>query len=111
MHLEQCSHMNNAQWNPSALGMNDDSIVLMPDRVHHFHSLYPLEEPNADNASENPSVALGLKSFVFKGINSHDGQAYVIRRICGKQVVPTTELLAAARAAIETWAPVSLPPL
>lgn len=106
-HLEQCSHMNQAQWNPIAAGMNDDSIVMMPERVHHYHSLYPLEEPTADNASENPSQALGLKSFVFKGISSHDGQPYAIRRICGKQVVPSTELLAAARAAVDSWAPVS----
>ena len=32
------------------------------------------------------STALGLRTFVFKAINAHDGQAYALRRVCGKQV-------------------------
>lgn len=52
--------------------------------VQQFHSLYPLEDINGDD--EIPSSALGVRTMIFKGISSSDGQAYAIRRIDSRQV-------------------------
>lgn len=52
--------------------------------VQRFHSLYPLEDVNRDD--EIPSSAFGVRTMIFKGISSSDGQAYAIRRIDSRQV-------------------------
>lgn len=52
--------------------------------VQRFHSLYPLEDMNRDD--EIPSSAFGVRTMIFKGISSSDGQAYAIRRIDSRQV-------------------------
>jgi hypothetical protein len=56
----------------------------LPDMVGHYHTLYPLEDLAA--AEESPSAALGVRTCAIKGVNSHDGQAYALRRVDGKQV-------------------------
>ena len=73
----------------------------MPDVVGPYHTLAPLEDLAA--AEERPSAALGVRSCVIKGISAADGAPYALRRIDGRQVLPSGELLAAARAAVEGW--------
>lgn len=56
----------------------------LPEMVGPYHTLYPLEDLAA--AEEHPSGALGLRTALVKGISSHDGAAYALRRVDGKQV-------------------------
>lgn len=60
--------------------------------------------PLEDLSSEEPSYALGLRSGVLKGVSSVDGMAYALRRIDHRQVIPSPELKAAAREAVDRWA-------
>jgi PAB-dependent poly(A)-specific ribonuclease subunit 3 len=71
--------------------------------VGSYHTLYPLEDVTAETTSQ----ALGVSSQVAKAISSVDGQAYVLRRIDGRQVIPTAELLSSAEAAVARWEPVA----
>lgn len=90
-----------------AATLDTDSLTAagLPTIVQQYHTLCPLEDPTA--AGEHPSAALGVASYVFKGIHYGDGAAYAVRRLDGRQVLPTAELLAAADAAVERWGPVS----
>ena len=74
-----------AQWSGEGQESGGAQPVL-PDKVQHFHTLCPLEDLGGD-AGDQPSVALGgLRTLLLKGISSHDGLAYVLRRIDNKQV-------------------------
>jgi hypothetical protein len=53
-------------------------------KVGPYHTLYPLEDLSA--AEEHPSSALGVRTCVIKGVSAHDGGAYALRRVDGKQV-------------------------
>lgn len=92
--LQQRSFLTQAQVNPEAEG-----DLGVPQVVQSYHTLYPLEDVTAETASQ----ALGVSSQVVKGISSVDGQAYVLRRIDGRQVIPTAELLASAEVAVGRW--------
>ena len=69
--------------------------------LNQYHSLVPLE----DLAVEDPSYALGVRSGLLKGVSSIDGTAYSLRRIDHRQVIPSPELTATAREAVDRWAP------
>jgi PAB-dependent poly(A)-specific ribonuclease subunit 3 len=81
----------------------EQDLVDLPEMVQRFHSLYPLEDVNRED--EIPSTAFGVRTMIFKGISSSDGQAYAIRRIDSRQVIPTAELATTAVEAVERWAP------
>jgi len=100
--LQQRSYLIQAQWTPESGGGAEDPNA-MPDKIQHFHTLCPLE----DLANDRVSGALGLRTAVIKAINGQDGQAYALRRVDGKQVIPTSELLTQARQAVEAWTPVT----
>lgn len=104
--LQQQSYLVQAQWSQETAGVRAEEFVPLPEKVHNYHTLYPLEEPSADG-NDKMSAALGLRTFVMKAISSLDGQAYAIRRVCGKQVIPSADLLSHARSAVEAWSPVS----
>jgi len=104
--LQQQAYITQAQWSLETSGLRADEFTPLPDRLLHHHSLYPLEDPSADGG-DRTSQALGLRTFVMKGISAYDGQAYCLRHVCGKQVIPSADLLSGARAAVEAWAPVS----
>lgn len=70
-------HLSYPQW-------GEDQEPSLPDKIQHFHSLYPLEA--APGPQDPPSAALGVRSFLLKAINGHDGAAYALRRIDGRQV-------------------------
>jgi hypothetical protein len=48
----------------------------IPNQVHVYHSLYPLE-----NNTERHSSLFGYSTAVYKAIRSIDGKRYVLRRI------------------------------
>jgi PAB-dependent poly(A)-specific ribonuclease subunit 3 len=98
--MQQRSYLQSATLDADSL-----SAAGLPLVVQQYHTLCPLEDPAA--SGEHPSAALGFGSYVFKGIHSGDGAAYAVRRIDGRQVLPTAELLAAAEAAVERWSIVS----
>jgi PAB-dependent poly(A)-specific ribonuclease subunit 3 len=98
--MQQRSYLQSATLDSASL-----SLAGLPLVVQQYHTLCPLEDPTA--SGEHPSAALGVGSYIFKGIYSGDGAAYAVRRIDGRQVLPTAELLAAAEAAVERWAIVS----
>lgn len=97
--LQQHNYLIQSQWMPSG-----DEPAL-PDMIGHYHTLYPLEDLAA--AEEHPSSSLGVRTCVVKGINPHDGRAYALRRVDGKQVLPSGELLSNARQAVELWSQLS----
>ncbi|KAI8469985.1 MAG: hypothetical protein J3K34DRAFT_377450 [Monoraphidium minutum] len=97
--LQQYNYLVQSQWVPGA-----DEPAL-PEVVGPYHTLYPLEDLAA--AEEHPSAALGVRTAVIKGISGHDGQPTALRRVDGKQVLPSGELLSNARQAVEQWSAVS----
>ena len=78
-------------------------LWLSSSVLNQYHSLVPLE----DLSLEEPSYALGLRSGVLKGVSSVDGMAYALRRIDHRQVIPSPELTAAAREAVDRWTPLA----
>lgn len=72
-----CVLIVTAQYTPSG-----DEPPL-PDKIAHYHTLYPLE----DLSSSELSAAWGVRSSALKGLSARDGRAYVLRVVCGKQVI------------------------
>eukprot|EP00803_Ostreobium_quekettii_P000546 evm.model.scf_693.1 EVM.evm.TU.scf_693.1 scf_693:241-4871(-) len=73
----------------------------LPPLIQNFHSLCPLEDlPLAD---EQPSVSLGIRTCVIKGVSMVDGAAYGLRRIDGRQVLPSPGLLKSAHETVQRW--------
>lgn len=62
----------------------EQDLVDLPEMVQRYHSLYPLEDVIREE--EAPSSSLGVRTMIFKGVSSSDGQAYAIRRIDSRQV-------------------------
>jgi hypothetical protein len=63
----------------------EQDLVDLPEMVQGYHSLFPLEDVNRED--DVPSTSFGVRTMIFKGISSSDGQAYAIRRIDSRQVV------------------------
>jgi hypothetical protein len=75
----------------------------VPEVVAEFHSLVPLEDPGT--AEEGPSPSLGAYTLLYKGVSRQDGEAYALRRVNGRHVLPQAELVHRAARALEAWAP------
>ena len=58
----------------------------LPDMLHHYHSLYPLED--LGSRADQPSAVFGVPSAMLKGISLHNGQGHAIRRFDSRQVLP-----------------------
>ncbi|KAK9863086.1 hypothetical protein WJX84_005065 [Apatococcus fuscideae] len=97
--LQQRSYLLHAQAPPDA-----DGVQRMPPMLGPYHSLCPLEEASAE---ERPSQVFGMRTAMFKGISVADGAGYALRRIDGRQVIPTAEMLTMAQQAVEAWAPLA----
>ena len=97
--LQQCAYLAQAAWAPGP-----DEPALPPTLGAHFHTLCPLEDLAA--AEEHPSGALGVRTAVLKGVSARDGAAYALRRVDGRQVVPSAALVGAARQAVDAWSAV-----
>ncbi|GAB4817655.1 hypothetical protein N2152v2_004701 [Parachlorella kessleri] len=98
--LQQRSYLIQAQPNPETEG-----DYGLPEVIQQYATLYPLEDLTA--AAERMSSALGVRTQVVKAISRVDGQAYSLRRLDPRQVIPTAELLAAAEESVERWGPVA----
>ncbi|GLC36514.1 hypothetical protein PLESTB_000156700 [Pleodorina starrii] len=116
--LQHRSYMITAQWHDET---SDDPVGASAFRLGPYHTLYPLEEGAMGPAAaatgagagvqvgpgEMPSVALGLRTSLVKGVSSVDGSAAALRRIDPKQVIPTAELLSRTRETVEQWSPLA----
>ena len=60
----------------------------LPEVVQQYHSLCPLED--LTSAREKSSQAFGMKTALLKGVSNVDGQAYTLRRIDNRRVIPQT---------------------
>eukprot|EP00951_Prasinocladus_malaysianus_P029703 scaffold275661_cov34-Prasinocladus_malaysianus.AAC.1 len=87
------------------LNPETDGDMGLPERMHHYHTLYPLEDLAL--AEERPSMTLGVRTLVLKGISAVDGQPYALRWIDGRQVILTPELLNAAHESVDKWSVLS----
>ena len=61
--------------------------------------------PIEDITLSEPSRSTGVCTAMLKGVSSVDGMAHALRRIDSRQILPSAELTAAARQAVERWAP------
>lgn len=101
--LQTRSYLIQAQVNPMTENFG------LPEILQHYHSLYPLED--LAQAEEQPSQVFGLCTSVVKAISmGGDGQAVALRRLSGRQLPPSAELLAAAQDVVEQWAVVAQHP-
>ena len=82
-------------------------FMHVPEMVDEYHSLFPLERMHED---ERPSDVLGLHTFALKGINCNDGCAYLLRRLDGRLLAPTSEVVTAAQDVVERWGAVESNP-
>eukprot|EP00798_Chlamydomonas_sp_ICE-L_P006426 gene6426-3053_t len=103
LQLQERAYMVQAQWHAP----DDSAGSMIPDKVQHYHTLYPLDDEANLSSNAEPSTALGLRTVVVKGVSSQDGQAYALRRIDGKQVIPSSDLLSQARRVAEQWSRVA----
>eukprot|EP01102_Stenamoeba_stenopodia_P005770 TRINITY_DN1649_c0_g4_i1.p1 TRINITY_DN1649_c0_g4~~TRINITY_DN1649_c0_g4_i1.p1 ORF type:complete len:791 (-),score=129.88 TRINITY_DN1649_c0_g4_i1:161-2533(-) len=68
----------------TVLDVEDPRYKDIPQLVHRYHSLYPLEsDAGAINKEKNPSKTFGFPTSVFKCQSSTDGLPYALRRIEG----------------------------
>ena len=64
------------------LDPEDPRTAFTPDRVHEFHTLFPL-----DATCDEPQVgSLGCASRVFKAVSELDGGTYVLRKLDGVRI-------------------------
>ncbi len=63
------------QWAP---GTDDASL---PDKIYHYHSLFPLEDVSGSDDTATHGAALGVRCSCLKAISVHDGKAYVLRQV------------------------------
>ena len=75
--------------------------------VDAYHSLYPLEPIHDD---DRPSTGLGMQTSTIKGINCNDGCPYALRRLDGRFLAPTSEVVASAQEVLERWSAVESHP-
>ena len=105
MEIRQRSLLTLAQLDRSngALPLN----MKVPEMVDAYHSLFPLEAIHDD---ERPSTGFGIQTFALKGINCNDGCPYVLRRLDGRFLAPTREVVASAQEVLERWSAVESHP-
>lgn len=104
MELRQKSILTLAQVDGSSPAMYNLNI---PDMLDEYHSLFPLERFHED---ERPSDILGVNTFSLKAISCNDGQPHLLRRLDGRFVAPTTDLMTIAHEVVDRWSAVSSHP-
>lgn len=77
----------------------------VPQLLHRFHSLLPLEEALEEEA---PSAALGgLRSACFKALSLDSGLPFLLRRLCPHAAPPSPQAVAAVGELVARWAPLA----
>ena len=77
----------------------------LPDTVQQYHSLYPLE--NFGPSVSQPSNVVSIPTLALKAVHHGDGAGYMLRRLDGRHVIPTPELMQTCREVVTKWNVVS----
>eukprot|EP00890_Picochlorum_soloecismus_P005254 jgi/Picsp_1/572/NSC_00569-R1_pan3 polya specific ribonuclease subunit homolog ( cerevisiae) len=80
-------------------------MYSMPETIQSYHSLCPLE--NVPPALQQPSKVFSVPSLCLKATHSGDGAAYMLRRLDGRHVVPTPEILDKCSEVVRKWSPLA----
>jgi len=80
-------------------------VYSIPETIQSYHSLCPLE--NVPPALQQPSKVFSVPTLCLKAIHSGDGAAYMLRRLDGRHVVPTPEILDKCSEAVRKWSPLA----
>jgi PAB-dependent poly(A)-specific ribonuclease subunit 3 len=75
--------------------------LSIPETIQSYHSICPLE--NFGPSTQQPSRVLSIPTLAMKAIHHGDGGSYMLRRLDGRHVVPTSELLERAKEMVITW--------
>jgi len=92
--LSQMSLAEHATADSSASGFE-----TLPQSIHRFHTLLPLEPMAQRSASE----VLGLRSLVLKAISSADGRTYALRRLDPQHMPPSNDIMLQTKEACKRW--------
>lgn len=92
--IKQRVHLKLAQLDPETSAQSG-----IPESVHSYHSILPLEDLATDGVRASCCLQQNLRSVVMKGLSAVDGKAYALRRIDPRSsaVPPSSQLLAAAQ--------------
>jgi PAB-dependent poly(A)-specific ribonuclease subunit 3 len=92
--IKQRAHLEVAQLDPEIAAQSS-----IPESVHSYHSIIPVEDPATDGVRASCCLQQNLRSVVMKGVSAVDGKAYALRRIDPRSsaVPPSSQLLAAAQ--------------
>lgn len=88
--------------------MEDDEVKAsfsIPETIQLYHSICPLE--NIGQSLQQPSRVVPVPTLCIKAIHHGDGAGYMLRRIDGRQVVPTSELLDTCKEVVLKWSEVA----
>ncbi len=77
----------------------------LPDTVQSYHSICPLE--NYGPSVQQSSRVVSIPTLALKAVHHGDGAGYMLRRLDGRQVIPTPELLETCRQVVMSWSPVA----
>jgi hypothetical protein len=80
-----------------------DHMPELPETLNNFHTLVYLESKPAESKEELPSLALGIRTTVVKGVGRADGDSCALRRVDHRQLPPTGPLLTAAKRVVDRW--------
>ncbi len=76
----------------------------LPETVQSYHSLFPLE--NYGPSVQQSSRVVSIPTLALKAVHHGDGAGYMLRRLDGRHVIPTPELLETCRQVVMGWSPV-----
>ncbi len=77
----------------------------LPDTVQQYHSLCPLE--NFGPSVSQSSSVVSIPTLALKAIHHGDGAGYMLRRLDGRHIIPTPELLETCREVVMKWSVVA----
>lgn len=98
--LQQHNYLTNLQ-----LDEETKANMSIPETIQSYHSICPLE--NLAPSVQHPSRVVPVPTLCMKAIHHGDGAGYMLRRIDGKHIVPTTELLDTCKEIVLKWSTVA----
>jgi hypothetical protein len=72
--------------------------LSIPETIQSYHSICPLD--NFGASMQQPSCVASVPMLAMKAVHYGDGAAYMLRRLDGRHLVPTTEILERVKKAI-----------
>lgn len=87
--------------------LDEETRVSMsiPATIQSYHCICPLE--NMGPSVQQPSRVVPVPTLAMKAIHHGDGAVYMLRRIDGRHIVPTSELLDTCKDVVLKWSTVA----